>query len=116
MKRRIFSAALVASAALLAGGAQAAGLSCEYTNNGFMCEAWPQAPGYTYLWDATPGSLYFPDPGHPESPFRNVACTGGPGTVYVTVVFPGGGSETTQRNVRCAEGGGPWQPGGGWWQ
>lgn len=105
MIKRILAAALLSPALLATAPAQAAGLSCEYSNNGFLCEAWPQAPGYTYSWDVT-GNLYFPDPGHPENPFRNVACLGGSGVVYVTVTTPGG-TESTHRNVGCAEGGWP---------
>jgi hypothetical protein len=109
MKRGLLSAAVLATASLMTGTALAAGVSCEYTNNGFMCEAWPQAPGYTYIWN-TEGNLSLPDPGHPNSPFRNVGCFGGPGKVFVTVVFPGGGSETAYRNLMCAGGGWPYSP------
>lgn len=103
MKSMVLSAALVAAGFGVAGTSHAAAISCEYSNNGFFCEAFPQAPGYTYSWDVNP-PLYFPDQGNPEFPFRNIGCISGRGYVYVTINKAGAGTESTHRLLRCNEG------------
>ncbi|MCB1589323.1 MAG: hypothetical protein KDI56_10520 [Xanthomonadales bacterium] len=106
MNKRNLSAALAAALALtLAGTASAATLVVEASPGSFIAEAFPDGNGYTYTFSTTPNLAV-------DAVWGN-ALTGhclyntGSGTVYVTVEYPNGHTESAQRGVRCGFGFGP---------
>ena len=79
-------------------------LICEPAFNGAFCEARPTGGEYTYFWQITSGSLYFPS-GCGDTPFCTVACwSNNGGIVKVTITAPDGSSDSASRYVGCGGG------------
>lgn len=96
---KIARALAVAALALGAAGANAATLVIEGGGAGFVAEAWPEGENYQYTFSATPNiSLY---PAQHNSVAGYCPRRTGSGTVYVTVTYPNGHIESTQRGVSC---------------
>jgi len=115
-RKRAFSVLRSATLALVGlaacGAVSAANLQVESVNGNFLAEAFPAGPGYTYSFSATPNLLLDPAqynsitgsclPHQGDSPnYPNY----GNGTIYVTVTYPNGHIESTQKGVNCRTGG-----------
>lgn len=102
-RNRILVGLAGALALSFAATASAATLQIEASPGHFIAEAFPAGNEYQYTFSTTPNLLV-------DGSWGN-ALTGrclhnsGYGTVYVTVTYPNGHVESTQRGVRCGFGG-----------
>jgi hypothetical protein len=100
--RSILTGIAGALALTLAGTASAATLVIEASPGHFIAEAFPDGNEYQYTFSTTPNLVV-------DAVWHN-ALTGhclystGYGTVYVTVTYPNGHTESAQRGVRCGFG------------
>lgn len=100
-RKALLPACALAVFGFFAATANAATITVDGGGSGFLAEAFPEGAGYQYTWSATPNLLL--------NFAQHNSITGrcqrnmGYGTIYVTVTYPNGHVESTQRGVACTQ-------------
>lgn len=79
-------------------------LSCMSDGMNYYCIVWPQGPGLTYLWSASP-HVQLSIPGVNPTPYQRITCnsSGTFGAIVVEAIAPNGLRSTQNFSVSCLE-------------